>query len=920
MNKRNIIADDAGPSGRNNKKTKNALILGMSGGFFLIVALVFSLLSFRMPIGIEAAAVVGDKVDQENISIRILDGSLPSSNNFWGFIPHFSSSETTDHPVELTFTHIDSSTRSITLDAVVPTGYRLVFGGESHSSQARHHFGPVEYQNLYHSIQTGIFSTQISFNNLSLDQFNRIAQQQNTRFHIYIVPITDMTINFNTHGGLAIAPLHISVLHPNVLPTPTKALHPFIQWSATPNGEQLSASQMADGMTVHARWLDAPQVTITNGTNISITNTPTNISPLWSIISRFYWERPNGSDFLLRESSWEPGFDLQNFTNNFDRWQDWEGWVTGAHNIRVEQGLRCVHAWETDFAQPTEIVFTETRQRLQTPTNIRIINNHAVWDTGTSTVEWGFVRPIHYAIPYIPQWNFYLWHSVFDRQFGLEFESISSIEGWLQDAQVNTFFLINMPSWNSEYLPSFPSIEIDINTLPVYPPEQLAAPDPTIGFSGAYYIRFRAVPNAIAYRIQRENIPSHLGLIALYNQNGQLENSSTGLMDTFVMTRNGYHYIFLNNNFEHDFGDGQFSTNLTIQAWANGVTCLHSNVHDIAFTQATPSAINIENVRLEDSANGRIFNWNARDLHFLLTTRFDAFHPNNFITARLNGGPDHQIRSWEAATFGLHSFSNFEGFDDGEQFTLFLSVPGRIENGLLPGSGTFTLTFEEPTLPITAPTISLNENRVSWTWITGATRFDIFNGVTRIGQVTNSSTPFFDLNRYTLGIGSHEIRVQTIADGVNFIDSVLSNTVTFVVEPAVLNRPINLFMLQDEALIWETVVNPVNDGFEIEVIGHGTMTTVANQISIEEIVEYLELGYGTFQVRVRALSNNEFFTHSAWSDNFEFVLRAATSGGFSFGTFEIIAFASAVNAMFLLFALVYVIKRMKKDDENLLVI
>jgi len=96
---------------------------------------------------------------------------------------------------------------------------------------------------------------------------------------------------------------------------------------------------------------------------------------------------------------------------------------------------------------------------------------------------------------------------------------------------------------------------------------------------------------------------------------------------------------------------------------------------------------------------------------------------------------------------------------------------------------TITANWTETIVPPTqlpAPVISITGSTVSWAAVANATGYRVYVSGSPVATVTTLN---FNLAALNLAVGTHAITVRAIADGTNFLNSVLSAPANFIVAP-----------------------------------------------------------------------------------------------------------------------------------------
>ena len=823
------------------------IMLGVFAGLVVMSALVLTLALLQTPSKVQAAATVGTNVASNQILVNIMDRSLPAARGSSATSQNIARrSNMTAHPVTVTFATINTATRSVTFNVTVPAGYNFVFGFENTVTTATHSYTAAIIDGARDRLASGTFTTSFSLNNQTVAAFNRITTTNDSRFHIYLVPNAVRTINFNTQGGNALASFNTTILHPDSLPRPTHPTLPFIRWSTGPSGPAVTAAQMTNGATLHAVWLHAPTNPGTTATSITFSPVP------GATTHQIWWDRLIGEPVLLANASaTASSWNLRSATSARD------GWTTGNQNFRIVaiigSGVNMLSS------PPAHVTFNETRTHIPAPQNVRIIND--------TILAWDHIPPVSQSMDYE---IFCLTHgwTVFNLRYPRNFISLDELS--IVGVDLSNF-TVRVRTWSHNYLRSLDTYgPFDIDTITrVTLPQVPMVDDVTLVSRGtAQFLRWKAVPGAYGYSISAKIVTwsddfNTAEVLKYQDLNGQkVMLDSQGLI---VETIDGYHYWNWTIFDSWNWGTSGTDVVFAVSAVGDLVNYANSNaVLSNVYRTQTGGTLAAENIRIEDG----LITWDARDFHFWFADNWTG-QP---IMASLNGSAPQTF--W--APFGLENFNNFPGGTGPFHVNIYLAGDGWT---FFTGGGSTTL-FLVPYLE--TPEVSLVGNQISWDWDTGAEYYAIYNGNTRIATVSDG-IPSFYLNRYELGLGSHEIRVIAVGDGVTFNTSAKSAPVIFGATPEQLDAPGGL-MQTNGSIIWSNVLNhPASLGFEVEVIGEGIMAVNANTVLISTLVSHFGLANASFQLRVRALGN-EFYPTSNWTSNITFqnIGTLATPSNLSF--------------------------------------
>ncbi|MBQ9892136.1 MAG: hypothetical protein IJM35_03145 [Bacteroidales bacterium] len=160
------------------------------------------------------------------------------------------------------------------------------------------------------------------------------------------------------------------------------------------------------------------------------------------------------------------------------------------------------------------------------------------------------------------------------------------------------------------------------------------------------------------------------------------------------------------------------------------------------------------------------------------------------------------------------------------------------------------------TLP--APEVRTEGNSVCWNAVEGAINYlPEINGEekNRIAELS------LDLSR--LGPGQYAVRIKAIGDGKKNGDSEWSNSVSHTVQ-GILAAPV--LSVNGKKITWAAIENA--SSYEYSVNNADPVTTTVCEIDFTESTE------GLYTVTVRAISSDELYTNSAWSEEANLIIES----------------------------------------------
>ncbi len=164
---------------------------------------------------------------------------------------------------------------------------------------------------------------------------------------------------------------------------------------------------------------------------------------------------------------------------------------------------------------------------------------------------------------------------------------------------------------------------------------------------------------------------------------------------------------------------------------------------------------------------------------------------------------------------------------------------------------TYVVAKPEP-VKLTAPTISLTGNVVSWTPVENAVSYDVYVNDTKVGNALTTT-------EYTLAetaIGSYKIQVVAVGDGELYLNSDKSAHQTYVISATILDAPI--LSVQDNVVSWSAIENATG----YVVIVNGTPQSEATTQTSYTV----DLTVGLTTIKVVAVTTDAMFEDSAPSN------------------------------------------------------
>ena len=151
---------------------------------------------------------------------------------------------------------------------------------------------------------------------------------------------------------------------------------------------------------------------------------------------------------------------------------------------------------------------------------------------------------------------------------------------------------------------------------------------------------------------------------------------------------------------------------------------------------------------------------------------------------------------------------------------------------------------------LTTPNLAISGTEISWTRVSNATLYKVYDDNNEIARLTTTS---YDFSQYILTKQktTFSFSVRAVA-GENYFESARSNSVTYT-KVYTLRAPQNLtFNAVDKVLYWDSVSNATSYTIEL---GDGTiLTSKASAINLGEIV----VDVGTYTFKVKAIGGGNY--------------------------------------------------------------
>ena len=189
-------------------------------------------------------------------------------------------------------------------------------------------------------------------------------------------------------------------------------------------------------------------------------------------------------------------------------------------------------------------------------------------------------------------------------------------------------------------------------------------------------------------------------------------------------------------------------------------------------------------------------------------------------------------------------------------------------------------TIGEPEIMSIPQNFDISDNILTWSAVSGATGYRVYINSEPLSGIINETS--FDLLGLNLDPGTHVLQVRAIGDGAYFLDSELSESITFIVEeplPIQLNKPVNL-ELDGSVLRWNSVEDAV--GYRIYANGLVVSNIIpslsgARALVVKYDLSTLALQPGSNEIQVRAIGDGASFDDSPLSDSVMFQVDAPTT-------------------------------------------
>lgn len=165
---------------------------------------------------------------------------------------------------------------------------------------------------------------------------------------------------------------------------------------------------------------------------------------------------------------------------------------------------------------------------------------------------------------------------------------------------------------------------------------------------------------------------------------------------------------------------------------------------------------------------------------------------------------------------------------------------------------------------LSTPTISIKEDRISWSPVDNADTYDIYENQQKI---TSTSSTVYTITQTVVGI--YEYTIKAISNNGNYTDSDMSNSVTYKVR-AQLATPV--ISLEENSLTWDTVANAENyDVYENDIL----IDTIANDASAaKQVYAIIQQAVGIYEYTVKATTTNDDYKKSELSNAVAYEVKA----------------------------------------------
>lgn len=170
----------------------------------------------------------------------------------------------------------------------------------------------------------------------------------------------------------------------------------------------------------------------------------------------------------------------------------------------------------------------------------------------------------------------------------------------------------------------------------------------------------------------------------------------------------------------------------------------------------------------------------------------------------------------------------------------------------------------DSTNKLSTPTISLKENRISWSPVDNADAYDIYENQQKI---TSTSSTVYTITQIV--VGTYEYTIKAISNNSNYTDSDMSNSVTYKVKSQLATPVISL---EDNSLTWNTVANAENyDVYENDIL----IDSVQNDASAaKQVYVIAQEAVGVYEYTVKATTTNGDYKKSELSNAVIYEVKA----------------------------------------------
>ena len=166
---------------------------------------------------------------------------------------------------------------------------------------------------------------------------------------------------------------------------------------------------------------------------------------------------------------------------------------------------------------------------------------------------------------------------------------------------------------------------------------------------------------------------------------------------------------------------------------------------------------------------------------------------------------------------------------------------------------------------LSAPTIGIKENRISWSPVDNADKYDIYENQQKI---TSTSSTLYTITQTVAG--TYEYTVKAISNNSKFTESDTSNSVTYKVRSQ-LTAPV-ITLEDDNTITWNTVANAGSyDVYENDVL----IDTVENDASAnKQVYAIVQEAIGVYEYTVIATTTDDDYAKSQPSNAVIFEVKA----------------------------------------------